>query len=118
MIHSRKVLALLPIKDHSERVTGKNFRAFAGRPLYEHIIQTLDRTYAVDEIVVDTDSPRVMLDAPKFSPKVRIIERPQSLRGDHVSTNRIFEYDLSQVKGDLFLQTHATNPLLLHKASR
>ncbi|MFC1452310.1 cytidylyltransferase domain-containing protein [Verrucomicrobiota bacterium] len=112
MIHNRKVTALVPIKDHSERVVGKNFRDFSGKPLYQHIVLTLDRIYAVDEIVIDTDSYRVMKEGASLSPKVRVIERPQELRGDHVSTNRVFEYDLSQTDADLYVQTHATNPLL------
>ncbi len=112
MIHNRKVSALVPIKEHSERVAGKNFRSFAGEPLYHHILRNLDRTYAVDEIIVDTDSSKVMLEGPKISRKVRIVERPEELRGDRVSTNRIFEYDIGQTDSDLFVQTHATNPLL------
>lgn len=112
MIHSRKVVALLPIKDHSERVKGKNFREFCGKPLYHHILCTLDKTYAIDEVVINTDSPRVILEAPKLSPKVKVIERPEALRGDLVSMNRVIEYDLSQTQGDVYLQTHATNPLL------
>ena len=112
MIHNRKVTALVPIKEHSERVTGKNFRDFCGKPLYQHILDTLDRTYAVDEIVINTDSPRVSQEAPGLSRKVRVIDRPAELIGDAVSTNRIFEYDLSQTDADLYIQTHATNPLL------
>lgn len=112
MFRNRKVVALVPIKEHSERVEGKNFRNFAGKPLYHHIVDTLDNTYAVDEIVIDTDSPRVMIEAPKFSTRVTIIERPQSLRGDEISTNRIFKHDLEQVEADIYIQTHATNPLL------
>ena len=110
MIHNRKVTALVPIKDHSARVNGKNFRDFCGRPLYHHIILALDRTYAVDEIVIDTDSPRVIGEAGRISRKVRVIERPEELRGDFVSTNKIFDYDLKQAKADIYIQTHATNP--------
>lgn len=112
MIHNRRVTALVPIKDHSERVAGKNFRDFCGRPLYHHILLTLDKTYAVDEIVVDTDSFRVMQEAPPLSKKIRVIERPASIRGDDVSMNRVIEYDLTQTQADVFVQTHATNPLL------
>ena len=112
MIHSRKVVALVPIKEHSERVAGKNFREFCGKPLYQHILHTLDRTYAVDEIVVDTDSDRIIQEAPALSAKIRVIERPGELRGDEVSTNRIFDYDLTQTEAEIYLQTHATNPLL------
>lgn len=112
MIHNRKVAALVPIKDHSERVKGKNFRDFCRKPLFHHIIHTLDRVYAVDAVVIDTDSPRVVAEAPGLSRKVRIIERPEELCGDHVSTNRIFEYDLSQTEAGIYIQTHTTNPLL------
>jgi len=112
MIHNRRVVALIPIKDHSERVTGKNFREFAGKPLYNHIVATLDKTYAVDEIVIDTDSPRVIMEACKLSPKLHVIERPKELHGDEVSTNKIFEYDMTQCEADIFIQTHSTNPLL------
>ena len=112
MIHNRKVTALVPIKDHSERVKGKNFRDFCRKPLFHHIIHTLDRVYAVDAVVIDTDSPRVIAEAPGLSRKVQVIERPAELCGDYVSTNRIFEYDLSQTEADIYIQTHTTNPLL------
>ena len=115
MIHSQRVTALVPIKDHSERVKGKNFRDFCGEPLYHHIVKTLDRTYAVDEILIDTDSNLVMKEAPELSPKVRVIERPEEIRGDFVSMNRVIEYDLTQSEADIYLQTHATNPLLSHE---
>ena len=36
-----------------ERVPNKNVRPFCGKPLYHHIIDTLDRTYAVDEVVIN-----------------------------------------------------------------
>jgi len=112
MIHDRKVTALVPIKNHSERVEGKNFRDFCGKPLYHHIIHTLDRVYAVDEVVINTESPRVISEAPGLSCKVRIIERPVGLCGDFISTNKIFKYDLSQTKADVYIQTHSTNPIL------
>jgi CMP-N-acetylneuraminic acid synthetase len=112
MIDNQRVVALVPIKEHSERVHGKNFRDFCGRPLYEHIVHTLHRTYAVDEIVIDTDSPRVLYEGASLSDKVRVIERPEEVRGDHTSMNRVIAHDLSQTEGDIYLQTHATNPLL------
>ncbi|MCJ8329403.1 MAG: acylneuraminate cytidylyltransferase family protein [Lentisphaeria bacterium] len=112
MIYSKKVIALVPIKDHSERVSGKNFREFCGKPLYHHIINTLDKTYAIDEIIINTDSERINLEASSLSPKVTVHMRPDELYGDFVSTNTIFAYDLENSEADIYLQTHATNPLL------
>jgi CMP-N-acetylneuraminic acid synthetase len=112
MIHNRKVTALLPIKEHSERVKNKNFRLFNGKPLYHHILETLDNTYAIDEIIIDTDSYVVINEAQKIFNKVTIHERPKELRGDFVSVNKIIEYDISKSDSNIFVQTHATNPLL------
>ena len=112
MFHSRRVMALVPIKEHSERVPGKNFRLFNGKPLYHHILHTLDRTYAVDQIIINTDSARVQLEAPKISRKIRVLERPASLCGDDVSVNLLIEHDLTHSDGELYIQTHATNPLV------
>lgn len=112
MIHSRRVVALVPIKDHSERVVKKNFREFCGKPLYHHILDTLQKTYAVDEIVINTDSAVVRDEAPILFNKVRILMRPKELIGDTVSVNKLIEYDLENSEGDIYVQTHATNPLL------
>jgi len=112
MIHTRKVTALIPIKEHSERVANKNFRLFTGKPLYHHILETLEKTYAVDEVIINTDSLVVKNEAPQLFPKVRIHDRPKELVGDFVSVNKLIGYDLSETEGDIFIQTHATNPLL------
>lgn len=112
MIHNRKVTAIIPIKEHSERVHNKNFRNFGGKPLYHHILNTLERTYAVDEVIIDTDSHQVMNEGPKLFSKVVVIERPEDLRGDFISVNKIIEYDITQFISDIYIQTHATNPLL------
>jgi len=112
MIFNQTVVALVPMKEHSERVPGKNMRLFAGRPLFHHILDTLEKTYAVDEVVVDTDSEKIAAEASAHFSKVRVLDRPEELRGDFVSMNEIIAYDISQVSADIYVQTHATNPLL------
>ncbi len=112
MIYNQKIVALVPMKEHSERVPGKNTRLFAGRPLFHHILDTLDNTYAVDEVVVDTDSERIASEASSQFSKVRVLDRPKELRGDFISMNEIIAHDISQAPADIYVQTHATNPLL------
>ena len=107
-----KVIALLPMKGHSERVPNKNIRLFAGRPLYHRVAKVLDSSPFVEAIVINTDSEIIAEDATKFFPKVKIIERPMALRGDLVPMNDIIAHDLSVCQGEHFLQTHSTNPLL------
>lgn len=106
------VTALVPMKHHSQRVPGKNYRPMAGKPLFHHILERLDQVPAVEEIVVNTDSPVIKEGLLEHFPAVRILDRPRELCGDKVSMNKIISYDLSQIEADTFLQTHTTNPLL------
>ena len=107
-----RITALVPMRHHSQRVPGKNYRLLAGKPLYQHIIETLMTCQEIDEIVVDTDSPMILDGLKNTFPKVTLLERPEHLGADTVSMNEILLYDTSQVKSDLYLQTHSTNPLL------
>lgn len=107
-----KLIALLPMKGHSERVPDKNMKLFCGVPLYHAILKTLQQSKYIRLIAIDTDSKRIREDALKKFNNVTIIDRPEELCGDFVSMNRIIEYDLSKLPGEHFLQTHSTNPLL------
>lgn len=107
-----KIVALVPMRHHSQRVPGKNYRPLAGKPLFHHIIETLTHVSGIDEIVVDTDSPDIMAGLEEHFPTVRVIDRPEHLRADEIPMNEILAYDTSQVQADFYLQTHSTNPLL------
>ena len=109
---NNKIVALLPMKGHSERVSGKNIRPFAGLPLFHHIAQVLQDSDLVEIIIINTDSDFIANNATEHFSKVRIIDRPESIRGDMVSMNTIIAHDLSVTPGEHFLQTHSTNPLL------
>ena len=106
------IAALVPMRHHSQRVPGKNFRSLAGKPLFHHIIGTLLACPEVSKVVVDTDSQPVIQGIQQYFPAVTILERPEHLRGDKVSMNEVLLYDTSQVDADYYLQTHSTNPLL------
>jgi CMP-N-acetylneuraminic acid synthetase len=107
-----KITALVPMRHHSQRVPGKNFRPLAGKPLYEYIIETLLDVPEISSIVVDTDSQPVIKGLQRDFPQVRIVFRPHHLLADTISMNEILLYDISQMEADFYLQTHSTNPLL------
>jgi CMP-N-acetylneuraminic acid synthetase len=112
MAERKTVVALVPMRHHSERVPGKNYRELAGKPLYAYILETLMACPDVSHIAVDTDSPIIYDGVRKSFPVVQLIERPETLRGDAVSMNAVLLHDLDVVEGEFFLQTHSTNPLL------
>jgi CMP-N-acetylneuraminic acid synthetase len=107
-----KIVALVPMRHHSQRVPGKNYRLLEGKPLFQHIIETLQAVPEIDTILVDTDSQPVIAGLRRDFPKVLVIDRPGHLRADTISMNEILIYDTSQVAADFYLQTHSTNPLL------
>jgi CMP-N-acetylneuraminic acid synthetase len=107
-----KLAALVPMRHHSQRVPGKNYRPLAGKPLFHHIIETLLAVPEIEIVIVDTDSEPVMDGVRRHYPTVKLIERPGHLRADDIPMNEILLYDTAQVEADFYLQTHSTNPLL------
>ena len=107
-----KIAALVPMRHHSQRVKGKNYRNLAGKPLYYHILTTLQQCKEISEIVVDTDSQVVMDGLRKDFPEVRILVRPEDLRAVDTPMNEVLLYDTQQVEADFYLQTHSTSPLI------
>lgn len=107
-----RVVALVPMRHASERVPGKNFRPFAGRPLFHRIVETLLSCPSVERVVIDTDSPAIREDCAASFPAVELVERAERLRGGAVPMNDVLLDDVRRVEGEVFLQTHSTNPLL------
>ena len=106
------IAAIVPMRHNSERVIGKNYREFAGKPLYAHILQTLSDCPAITTIIVDTDSQPVQEGVARDFPNVKLIERPAHLRAGTTPMNDVLLNDINQVAADFYLQTHSTNPLL------
>ena len=105
------VTALMPMKAHSERLPGKNMKMFHGKPLYCAVLNSLIKSKYIKEIIINTDIEEI-LRINKPHPKVNVLERPKNLQGDYVPFFDIIEYDISQSDSKIFLQTHATNPIL------
>uniref|UniRef100_UPI004049DF0D acylneuraminate cytidylyltransferase family protein n=1 Tax=Flavobacterium sp. TaxID=239 RepID=UPI004049DF0D len=107
-----KIAALIPMRHSSERVPGKNYRSFAGKPLFFHIVENLLKSKFVDEIIIDTDSPNIIKMTRDNFPTVLILERPEHLRDGSIAMNDVLLNITNQIEADLYLQTHSTNPLL------
>lgn len=116
MNEKNSITALVPMKDFSERVQGKNARNFNGRPLCQYILETLQHTSTISRIIVNTDSRKLAKLASDFS-KVIVHARPDYLIGNDVPMNDIIAYDLESdqdktITNCHYLQTHVTNPLI------
>lgn len=110
---TERIVALLPMKAHSARVSGKNFRDFCGKPLFRWILDTLLEVESIDMVVINTDAREVLSNYGLVdSERVLIRDRPKAICGDFVSMNKIIADDLENITADIYLMTHTTNPLL------
>ncbi len=107
-----KIKALLFMKGHSERLPRKNVKPICGRPLLQWIMEALSKSKYVEEIILNTDDEEIAAKA-QDGYDVTIHWRPEYLLT--ITSNeasQILAHDLSITRGEHFLQTHSTNPLL------
>ncbi len=112
-MESKKLVALLPMKAHSERVRNKNFRILNDKPLFFWILDTLISMPEITQVVINTDARETLkINGLRESERIRIRDRKPELCGDEISMNCILEDDINDVSADLYIMTHTTNPLL------
>lgn len=110
---SYRTIALLPMKAHSARVSGKNFRPFAGKPLFRWILDTLLSLAEIEQIVINTDARDILAaNGLVESDRVIIRDRKPELCGDFTSMNLVLADDVAAIASESYLMTHTTNPLL------
>ncbi len=106
------MIAVVPMKEQSVRVPGKNWRPLCGKPLFYYIFNTLAHTKGIDKIVLTTDSVNLLNMVWEKFPFVHGIIRPPELHGNHIVAGDILHHVLKMLDDDDYLYTHSTNPLL------
>ena len=108
-----RVVALLPMKAHSERVSGKNFRDFCGKPLFRWVLDALLSVEEIERVVINTDAREILAShGLEDGDRIEIRDRRRELCGDFTSMNLILEDDIAAVPAAAYVMTHTTNPLL------
>ena len=79
-----KVVALMPMRHSSERVTGKNYRDFNGKPLFHYMAETILECPEITQFVINTDSDEIANQCATLFPDIKIVERPSHLLGVEV----------------------------------
>lgn len=114
-----RICAILPLKHNSQRVKGKNYRNFNGKPLFTYILDNLLKCKNIDLIIIDTNSSVIKnmiheMYKNTHPDTILIYDRPSHLCACDVPMNDILKNVIEQLDLDytFFLQTHSTNPLL------
>lgn len=103
-------VAIIPFKETSERVPGKNFRLLAGRPLYEHIVRKALSSKRLEKVFVCTNSKSAR-------EKVRemgavLLDVPGWYYEGSTTGDKLLYVPAEQVDAEIYVQLFATAPFL------
>ena len=112
----QKIVALLPMKANSQRVKGKNFKIFNGKPLFRWMLDTLLAIKEIEQVIINTDAREILAENSLVeTDRITIRDRKPEICGDMVSMNLVIEDDVQNIDADIYLMTHTTNPLMTTK---
>ena len=113
MIGKYKLLAIVPVRSGSQRVKNKNFKKFAGSNLLEIKLKQLKKIKDIDEILVSSDSEKML----KFAKKLNLsTHKREKYYASSKATNSEFFKNLAEViKSDYVLYSPVTAPLISKK---
>ncbi len=106
-----RTVCIIPIKENSERVPGKNFKLLCSKKLYEYIIDHAIQAECFDDIYVDTNSNEIKEYVE--SRGLKTIKRLEALASNSANGNDllVYHYELYP-QYDYYFQLFATAPYL------
>ncbi len=108
-----KIIAMVPARMGSKRIKSKNLRFLDGKPLIEHVLETLSRVQIFDEIYINSEDEVFSEIADKYG--INYYKRPDYLSLDE-STNDEFAHEfLSNIDCDILIQILPTSPFITPK---
>jgi len=107
-----RVVAIVPLKENSQRLPGKNLALLGDRPLYELILENLSHVEEIDEVFIYSSSDKFKVPIFLKPNKVKFRSRPKELDADNVSINAVLREFLSESDADVVVLAHATSPFL------
>jgi len=105
-----KVVAFLPAKGSSDRVTNKNVKLLDGKPLFLHTLDKLISCDFIDKVYLDTESNEIISLACERN--CEILKRDISLSSNKTDGNRLFMNEVQHVNADIYIQVLCTSPFI------
>lgn len=111
---SIKILGIIPARNGSKRLPGKNIRLFLGKPIISYTIQAAKQSRCFHSLVVSTNCKKTAAISRKYQVQVRM--RPSALATDSASVADVCKFileqeDVRQEQFDMFCVLYATSPL-------
>lgn len=110
MLHSRRVIAVVPARAGSKGLVGKNTLPLAGRPLVAWTIAAGIESLTVDDVIVTSDDPDVLAIASDLG--ACPVARPAELSTDAALMSDVIRHVLAQhEQADVVVLLQPTSPL-------
>jgi len=104
-------VCIIPIKRHSSRVPGKNFREILGKKLYQYLIENVLKADCFDAVYIDTDSTEIGEFVRNL--RINIIQREPWLAGDDANGNDLLVHHRKLLPNfEYYFQLFITAPFL------
>jgi N-acylneuraminate cytidylyltransferase len=106
-------ICIIPARGGSRRIERKNVKAFHGKPIIAHSIETAVRTGLFDTVVVSTDDEQIGECARSFG--AATLARPPEFAQDECGTQEVTRQAIESMhldRGELVVCLYATAPLV------
>jgi len=111
------VLVIIPIKERSTRLPGKNLKELCGKPMMAYPIEAAKGAKGVSRVIVSTESEKIKEIAEQYGAEVPFL-RPKELTEDTVTSQEVLVHAIDELKKledyepDYVLLLYPTSPLL------
>ena len=112
----KNLVAVVTVRQGSERVKNKNFKLFAGKNILEHKIIVLKKIMELDDIIINTDSERAIKIAKKYN--VSFFRREAYFASSFCSNSEFWSNIAKHTNSHYIMFTHCTNPMVKEKTYR
>lgn len=106
---SKEIIALVPVKGSSERVSKKNLRKFGDTSLYELKLKQLSNAVGFDDVIVSSEDDKILSIAKQKGFGVH--RRDPKYSTSDVPMSDVYSYIASEIKGENIAWVNVTNPL-------
>ena len=100
------IMALIPAKQRSDRLAGKNMRLFNGEPLLERTIRLVREIEFFDKILVSTDIEEIL----KKHPDIANIFPGKLFHSGEIPIEALIEKVWEKYKPDMLFMIQCTTP--------
>lgn len=110
MIHSKKILAVIPARGGSKTIPKKNIKIINGKPLLVWSVSAAKGSKYIDKIIVSTDDQEIANIAKLAGSEV--LDRPKKYATDKASTISVLQHAIQKIPGyEVVVLLQPTSPL-------